>query len=726
MLQARPVRWLRPFLFAVFFGSGASALLYQALWQRLLSLHAGMDLFSVTVVVAAFMAGLGLGNLAGGTVADRLTPRGAVLAYGLAELIIGGFGLVSPTLLYRWYPAISPHLGSTASTFAFHFGLLCLPTFLMGSTLPMLSRAVVNEASIAPEIGRLYGINTVGAAAGAIATAGPWILARTGLEPIVFGAAVLNALAGLGALGLYSRLPGSTAAVRAPASTPPRAIPLGWLVTYGATGFIALGLEVVWFRLLNVMMSSNTYTFSRLLAVYLIGLGLGAVLGARLLKRVVNPELTFLWLQLATGFAAMLGPVLVARGIEVFGYPTLLPVRNLWAPLVTLLAPTLLMGVSFAVIQAVVSKKLEQVGRSTGALLFANTLGCVAGTLLTSFIFLDVLGTPATLTLLACGSAAFGVVAAVRLTGRRRVATLGGIVVGAVALGALLPSNQRFWQLLHEADGLGFIVREDQSCVTALVEKQPGRQTLFISGEVQNGVPFDDFHIRLGWLPPLFHPSPKKALVIGFGAGSTPFGVAADPRVERVDTIEICGSEYPLVRSLTAQPGFAEVQQLFADERVHLQTRDGRKHLVDSTERFDLIITDTLLVRSSHSGSLYSVEFYELVKSRLAEGGLLAQWAPTDRTLRSVAQVFPHVLRVGGPEPGMKDNFFLASLHPITADVALIASRLEATRKAGLSDQQRQALDRFVQGLSVEPAEPTPPDADVNHDLFAKDEYGQW
>lgn len=709
------MRWLRPFLFAVFFASGASALLYQALWQRLLSLHAGMDLFSVTVVVAAFMAGLGLGNLAGGTLADRLSTRGAVVSYGLAELVIGGFGLVSPKLLYTWYPALSPHLESTAAAFAFHFGLLCLPTFLMGSTLPLLSRALVRDTSIAPDVGRLYGVNTIGAAAGAIATAGPWLLARTGLEPLVLGAAALNAIAGLGALLLASRTPPTVAPP--PTPTGPRAgLPWPWLIAYGLTGFIALGLEVVWFRLLNVVMSSNTYTFSRLLAVYLVGLGLGSVLGARLLRRVTFPERAFLWLQLATGLSALLGPVLVTAGIATFGYPSLLPLRNVWIPLATLLVPTLLMGVSFAVIQAVVSKKLERVGRSTGALLFANTLGCVAGTLVTGFVLLAHLGTPATLRLFAGASAAFGLLAAWQLPRARRLAASAGLVAATAVLMLALPSAQRFWQLLHAADGLGFVAEEDHSCVTALLEKEPSAHTLYISGEIQNGVPFDDFHVRLGWIPPLIHPAPKKVLVIGFGAGSTPYALAADPRVERIDVVEICGSEYPLIRSLSGT--FEQVRVLFDDPRVHLTVRDGRKFLVDTPERFDVIITDTLLVRSSHSGSLYSVEFYELVKSRLAPGGLLAQWSPTDRTLRSAAAVFPSVMHLGG--------FFIASEQPFPMDTAVLQERLAATRRAGLPERQWADLTQVIQEHTVRFEPRTPPDGDVNRDLFPKDEYGQW
>ncbi len=719
------MRWLRPFLFAVFFGSGASALLYQALWQRLLSLHAGMDLFSVTVVVAAFMAGLGLGNLAGGALADRLTPRGAVVAYGLAELVIGLFGLASPTLLYAWYPALSPHLESTAAAFAFHFGLLCLPTFLMGSTLPLLSRALVRDASIAPDVGRLYGVNTVGAATGAVATAGPWLLSHTGLEPLVFGAAALNAVAGVAALALAARLAPTSNAPRATGSAPSAAaLPWAWLAAYGLTGFIALGLEVVWFRLLNVVMSSNTYTFSRLLAVYLVGLGLGSVLGARLLRRVRSPERTFLWLQLATGLSALSGPVAVTRAIEAFGYPAWIPLRNVWIPLATLLLPTLLMGVSFAVIQAIVSRRLEQVGRSTGALLFANTLGCVAGTLVTGFVLLAHLGTPATLRLFAGASVAIGLAAVARAPAARRAALALPPLAATAALMLALPDATRFWQLLHGADGQGFVAEEDHSCVTALVERAPGTHTLFISGEIQNGVPFDDFHVRLGWVPPLFHPAPTKVLVIGFGAGSTPYGLAADPRVERVDTVEICGSEYPLVRALEGR--FEQVRVLFSDPRVRFLVRDGRKFLVDTSERYDVIITDTLLVRSSHSGSLYSTEFYALVKSRLAPGGLLAQWAPTERTLRSAAAVFPHVARIGGPQITPADSFFIAGDQPIAVDPATLSQRLARTRRAGLPDRQWDDLTRFVDGAFVEPAPPPGPADDVNRDLFPKDEYGHW
>jgi spermidine synthase len=123
-------------LYLVFFASGAAALIYQVAWQRVLSFHAGMDLFSVTTVVAAFMAGLGIGNLLGGSIADRLTPRRAVLLYAVAELLISTFGWLSIWLLYTQYPTFSPYIRTTASAFLFHFVVLCVPTTLMGTTTP--------------------------------------------------------------------------------------------------------------------------------------------------------------------------------------------------------------------------------------------------------------------------------------------------------------------------------------------------------------------------------------------------------------------------------------------------------------------------------------------------------------------------------------------------------------------------------------------------------------
>jgi spermidine synthase len=726
-------------LYLVFFASGAAALIYQVAWQRVLSFHAGMDLFSVTTVVAAFMAGLGIGNLLGGSIADRLTPRRAVLLYAVAELLISTFGWLSIWLLYTQYPTFSPYIRTTASAFLFHFVVLCVPTTLMGTTLPLLSRGVVRQNSeIAPIVGKLYGANTLGAACGSIATAGWWILARVGLEGAVQFAASLNLASGLLALFIM-RAAGSAMIAQGGGSeavTPPstlrgrpvptlRGRPVHWIVIYGLTGFIALALEIVWFRLLNVLMFSTTYTFSRLLAIYLVFFGLGVMLGSWIAPRVKRPEREFLWLQFAIGVAAVFGPLLVASYMSVYQASHRAEFRNFIAPILVLAPPTLLMGLSFPLIQRIVTQNVETLGQRTGALLFANTTGAVLGTILTGFLFLDVLGTPATLLVLCSASMLLGLYAAVVFAqGRGRVIAASAIVIVGVVAIVTLPKGAAFWAGMHGTEPAKLTILEDGTCVTALVEDPPNEFALEVGGEPQNSIPFSDFHIRLGAVPTLLHPSPRDVLVIGLGAGSTLYGARLDSRVGAMECVEICAGQVPLLRGLRRQ-NVPEMNQLFSDPRIRLMVQDGRKFLLDTASRYDVIMSDTLLPRSAYSGSLYSVEFYELVRRHLKPGGLFAQWVASARTLKTAAHSFPYVYVL----PGGSDSsdLFVAGNSPIVVDPKILLRRF-AYIKRDLRPDAYVRLGSYLQtaigDTSVRNSPINP--KDLNRDLFPRDEYRPW
>lgn len=719
------------FLSLLFFASGASALIFQSCWQRVLSLHAGMDLYSVTTVVSAFMAGLGVGSLAGGTLADRLSPVRAVAIYAAAELLIGLFGVLSLPLLYQRYGAMAPEISSTALAFGVHFALLSLPTFLMGMTLPLLARGVVRHShQIAPRLGQLYGANTLGAAMGALSTSGSWLLGRIGLEGAVWLASSLNLLCGLGALWLWrlarelSAEVGANQEAAAPAAPQAEKAPLlgrpgHWVFLYGFTGFLSLGLEVLWFRLLNVLMSSNTFTFSRLLVGYLVGLGAGSFVGARVLGKVKRPDLAFLGLQAGIGAAALIGPLLVFAYLSTIGIR--FGMRNFAAPLAILLPPTFMMGLCFPLIQRVVSERVETVGRRTGLLMFSNTAGCVAGTLVTGFVLLDRAGTPFTLSLYAALLVAPGLLALLSTTrGARRLALGAGALAAAAGLLLALPGQASFWKLLHGTMGMGGQFDEDGSCMIGMVEEQPGQHTLYISGEYQNGVPFDDFHLRLGTLPALIHPAPRSALVIGLGTGSTAYGVSLDPRVEKGLCIEICGGELRLLKGLRDR--LPELDYLFSEPRMDFAVRDGRRHLLEREDTYDLVVTDTLLSRSAYSGSLYSREFYGLVRRRLREGGAFAQWVASQRSLETVADVFPHVVVVDskgyeGP------RFLVASDRPIRLDPAELLARLEAADRRTLRPGQLESLRAFTSAISGVPVTRTLAADELNSDLFPRDEY---
>src|SRR5262249_3106949 len=271
-------------------------------------------------------------------------------------------------------------------------------------------------------------------------------------------------------------------------------------------------------------------------------------------------------------------------------------------------------------------------------------------------------------------------------------------------------------------------VVEDGTCVTAMVERTPGHFRLYISGELQNGVPFDDFHLRLGALPVLLHPDPKDVLVIGLGAGSTAYGIGLDRRVANLETVEICAGELPLLRQL-ADRGMPELQQLLADPRLRIIIEDGRKYLLDTDKRYDLIVSDPLLSLSPYSGSLYSLEFYQLVHSRLKPGGMFAQWISRERAMQSAGAVFEYVADIRSKHVPLGDDpFFVASNAPFQVDPAVVAERYAAARRKEVRPESEPRLAAFIQNIFTLPVDRKGwNDASkLNRDLFARDEYAQW
>ncbi|MGH9150220.1 MAG: spermidine synthase, partial [Acidimicrobiales bacterium] len=298
----------------------------------------------------------------------------------------------------------------------------------------------------------------------------------------------------------------------------------------------------------------------------------------------------------------------------------------------------------------------------------------------------------------------------------------GALAVVGLAI-AVFPSNRGLWAYLHSATDLPFVLVEERACVNALVERN-GAELLYINATSQNGYPYDAFHVLIGLVPALVHPAPARAMAVGLGAGGTTYAMAADRRMQVVDTVEICGGEIDLIRSL-ADRGSPESRLLLTDPRVRLRVGDGRKFLLDAERGYDVITVDTLRPQSGYSGNLYSAEFYELVRSRLAEGGLFAQWVPTARSLTTVRTVFPHVtvLWVGGYGGS---RFLLASSQPITFDRAAVNARLAAMgADATFGGVLGPALTGYLAtvGPSALPPQGRVPAGQVNRDLFPRDEY---
>jgi predicted membrane-bound spermidine synthase len=751
---------VRPVLFVVFTATGFSALTLQVVWQRVISLHAGVDLLAATTVVTAFLAGLGLGSLAGGALADRVGPRRSLLAFALSNAAVGAFAWGSLWLFYDVYRRFAAELGSPGAMFAFHFLLLAVPTTLMGLSLPLLARgAVTASPEIAPLVGKLYAVNTLGAAVGA-AVAGWWLLGTFGFVASVRVAATLNLAAAAAVLLLWKMAPAAGPARNEDVAETSRDLdgdaggerPWPWFLLYGLTGAVAIGLEIVYFRVVDAIWRNNSYTFASVLAIYLSLLAAGAGLGAGRARRAGRPDRWFLWLQLGVGASSLLGMLVLLHPPRAFGIAgfvshyfrtlgymagdyavhsaadaaRLLYVHGV-APLLVMGAPVLLMGASFPFIQALVARRLDSLGRRTGTLLFSNIAGNVAGGAVTGFVLLERLGTSGTLQLLSGLLLLPGLAAAARLsTPRRRLAAALGAAGLMAAVLAAFPANDRFWAFFHSAPPERFELAEDRACVTSLVDIED-ETFLYINGSWQNGHPYDSFHILIGLLPTLLHERPVRGLAVGLGIGSTAYSMAQDPRIRQVDCVEICGGEKRLIAALAAR-GSSASRRLLEDPRIRLLTGDGRRWLLAGREPYDVIVVDAVRPNTAYAGNLYSVEFYELVASRLAPDGVFVQWIPTDRVLNSVRRVFPQVLTTVVPEYN-RSRLLIAGRQPLVFDRATLRKRLAAVDLGAAFDaqQRRRLIDFFATAELRRARHPRRvdrlPDPYFNHDLHPRDEY---
>lgn len=750
----------------VFALTGFTALTLQVVWQRVIALHGGVDLYATTTVVAAFLGGLGVGSLLGGSLADRLGPRRSVLAFAAANAGIAAFATASPFLFYDLYQRLEPAIRGTLASFAFHVALLIVPTTLMGLSLPLLSRSLVRrDAEIGPLVGRLYAVNTIGAAAGA-AVSGWYLLGTLGFVGTIRLAAAGNLAAAV--LATVARRAIRTAEPEGAAEAPARPahhddvttgtrspVVFGerawpWFVLYGLTGAVALGLEVVFFRVVDTVMRSNSYTFAHVLSLYLLLFGVGGAIGSRLVRRARRPDAWFLWLQCVAGLGALAGVLVLLAPLVLPDVAGLRPFlqdyfatdglasgfslgrsqtvfATLVAPVLVMAVPVVCFGAAFPFVQALAARRVDTLGRHTGRLLFANVVGNVAGTLLTGFVLLDRLGSSGTLRLLAALLVVPGLVAATTAatTARRALLVTGTLAVAAAQL-TVFPGNTGLWAVVHNAPVDGFVVVEERSCLDTLVPRQDGKiDLLYVNGASQNAFPYDDFHVLIGLLPALVHEAPERALALGLGVGATTYGLALDPRLDAVETVEICGGQIDILRGVADGGDSPESAALLVDERVELVVGDGRKRLLRAEQgSLDIVVVDTLRPQSGYSGNLYSREFYDLVDSRLADGGLFAQWLPTDRTLQTMQGTFDHLLVFDVPSY-FGSRFAIASNEPLAYDTVGVLARLAATDRSTLPPGMAEALERFVtearpevvRGGADVPAERR------NEDLFPRDEY---
>jgi spermidine synthase len=685
--------WL---LLTAFFASGAASLIYEIAWVKALSLVFGSTVYAVTTVLAVFMGGLGAGSWVLGRRFDRQARP--IMAYVWLE---AGIAVTAPLtfaalpLLRHIYTAAG---GGTLLRFGGSALLLLLPTFLMGGTFPLLVRILRrHEPETGAPVSRLYALNAAGAVAGTLA-AGFLLMPELGIIRTALVAAGCNLLAVFLAWASAKRAARGAGIWPVPAAQPPDAgqveerpvspVQAGtWAAAVSfVSGATAMMLEIAWTRLLATPLGGSTYAFTIMLAAFLIGIAGGARLFTRLAPRLPLSRQGLGLFQLAimvVGVVVLaawrLLPYLVFAMLRISGDSLAwLVLAQFLAAFLILLPPALLYGLGFPWLAALYAPKEEGVSGRMGRLYAINAAGAIAGALLAGFFLLPRIGSYGAL---AVALAASGTAGALLLRGWRRPVACAGIALllaSASALGLLHHSSvdQQGLFLMYRWARLGTplslseiaalrdrVFLEDGLNCTVAVTQAEQDCVLQVNGKVDAGSNVTEMRtqVALAALPLAMHPSPRRVLVIGFGAGVTTHVAAMWPGVERVDTVEI----EPAV--LQAAPYFKEINgEVYRHPRCRLIVDDARHFLFTARDRYDVIISHPSNPWIAGTGNLFTSEFYREAKARLNSGGIFLQWVQAYHLL---PQDFSLVART------LKGAFRRISLwYGVSDDLLLVAS----------------------------------------------------
>jgi len=730
----------------LFFLSGATGLVYELLWVRVLYQSFGSTIQSVTTVVAAYMGGLGLGAWAFGRIADR-SPNPARL-YGWLEIAIGVFAIISPLVLgiAHWIylgTAGALALGGAASV-ALRFGLaafvLLIPTTLMGGTLPILTRALMGEdrGLLKPSLGRLYGLNTLGAMAGT-AIAGFFLIEFVGVRYSLWITAFLNLAIGFAAIRLGRRQEPLTLEPEAldrprPPST---ALERLALILLGLTAFASLLDEIAWTRVLVMIVGGSTYAFTLVLLVFLLGIGLGSVIVARPSMPRADTAASASLAQGITGIGAaalfLFFGMLPSYIIAVFQIPDMGAAARLLLMGVAIgavvLIPAIGMGMSFPLLTDLATRSRRGRGADVGAAYALNTAGSILGAVLTGFILVVALGTQATLrvglvinalaALTLAALAARGIAEASADDRRLRVRVLAGGILGMLALVAAISApgwstrlidlgptiyarqqmdkaaRQRF---LEHRGARQLAFREGPNATVSVWEGEAGR-SLRVNGKVDASDRGDmDTQIMVGLAPLGARPHAASAFLIGHGTGVTTHVLASAPGMQRVKVVEI----EPAVLAMDSL-FYAVNDSVLRRSNVQAIIDDARSALQLDRTRYDLIVSEPSNPWVAGIATLYTPEFFRIAKSRLADDGIFCQWIQLYQLplpivagiVSSLREVFPHVNVWFG---GTSDLIVLASARPISYDRQWIAQLLSpGSRLYGLGREwlSIDSLDQY-------------------------------
>ncbi len=767
-----------PGLLLLFVGSGCAALIYEIVWFQLLQLVIGSSSISLGILLGTFMGGMCLGSL----LLPRLVParEHPLRVYAWLELGIGALAIV----ILIGMPLVGGVYTAWAGTGVVSIVMravaagVCLlpPTMLMGATLPAISRWVRATPEGIAWLGFFYGGNIAGGVFGSL-IAGFYLLRMFDVTTATFAAVAINLAVGLMALAFAST---SSYADASAASTSPerRAHPRGgWAVyvTIALSGLTALSAEVIWTRVLSLLFGGTVYTFAMILAVFLVGLGIGSTIAAGFSRGASSPRRALGWCQLllcgAFGWAAYqlnvslpywpINPSIATTPWLTFQLDL---VRCLWV----VLPGAILWGASFPLALASVASSDQDAARLAGGVYAANTVGAIGGSLLTSFLLIPWIGTQRSQQLLVIISAIAALLMlepsyatapaaerpdpvedAVRPAGspagRWNVGATVVLAAAMVAAGLLARSIPALPGLLvaygrYAATRVGqadiIYVGEGINASVAVSELSNGVRNYHNAGKVQASSEPQDMRLQrmLGHLTTLVPEHPRKVLVIGCGAGVTAGAVSIDPAVEHQTIAEIEPLVPRVVSTYFAQHNFDVVR----NPKVQVRIDDARHFVETTTEKFDAITSDPLDPWVKGAAMLYTREFFEMAKQHLTPGGAVTLFVQlyesnTDAVKSEIGtflEAFPNGIVFGNTNEGKGyDLVLLGQVETTTIDVDAVQAKLQRPEYAPVAQSLREigmssAVDLFATYAGRKPdLQAWLKDAQINRDRNLRLQY---
>jgi spermidine synthase len=693
-----------PWIYFLFFFSGIASLIYQVVWVRMLTLVFGHTIYSVSIVLSAFMAGLGLGSYLWGKTIDKTGKP--LLIYGKIEILIGvSAALLSILLsnfspiyawLYQWLPDFFFLAAILKAVLAFL--LVLIPTLFMGATLPVMCKYfAIEDANIGQQVGYLYSINTLGAAAGCL-FAGYFLIGFFGVLETALVAAGINLLIGLFCISVFKKSePGVVCGFGLPKPVFDRLRfdkeNSLWLSISFLCGFTALAYEVVWTRLLVFGLGSTVYSFSLMLANFLFGVTVGGLLIVPFFKKRINFHFLLSLFQFGIGlyliFSLYQSNWILSSFIRPFLWDTEFWI-NMRHASALMFVPTVLFGMSFPVLTHLVTKGSKDIGGSLGAVYGMNTLGGILGSIVAGYLLLPNLGSQQTLSFLSMLNLLSGILlftTSSLFTGFIRKAV-------AVSLSCLL-----FWFVLQMPNDLlkHIFLRDshgkknpeqliylDEGLTTTVAIFNKDINELKSRRLILNGINMSSdsmtarkYMTLLSYIPLLLTENPKNVLVICFGTGLTAGTAGTYPGINLVDAVDISPEVFKAGKFFKATN-----HNVVDNLKVKKIIQDGRQHLLTTSTTYDVITAEPPPPMNAGSVNLYTKEYYELTKRALKPRGIVSQWIPLHsqsethvyQSFRTFYESFPYVMAW---YPVRSHLILIGSNQPININYQNVAERLQ-------------------------------------------------